>query len=129
MGPEMASKLVFSSMGFEPGLSFGSANTDLLKTSVNINLSQSLPSAQVSSQSLFNNVLLNRLGVTLGDVGNIEKAGNIFCCILGLLVAAPAVIEAEPASWSPPYVGYLQNIQAMTEKIVEEYMIFLFREF
>ncbi|KAJ9050580.1 hypothetical protein DSO57_1013379 [Entomophthora muscae] len=94
LSPEMASEPLFSSTGFEPGSSFCSANTDLLKTSVN-----------VSSQSLFNSVNLNRLGVTLGDVGNVVEAGNIFCCILGPLVTAPAVIEAKSTSWSPPYVG------------------------
>ncbi|KAJ9055551.1 hypothetical protein DSO57_1002843 [Entomophthora muscae] len=105
VSPEMASEPLFSSTGFKPGPSFGSANTDLLKTSVNANLSQSLPSAQVSSQSLFYNVNLNCLGVTLGDIGNVGEAGNIFCSILGPLVAAPAVIEAQLTSWSPPYVG------------------------
>ncbi|KAJ9067755.1 hypothetical protein DSO57_1035989 [Entomophthora muscae] len=94
MGPEMAPEPLFSLTGFKPGLSFSSINTDLLKTSVNANLSQSLTSGQVSSQSLFDNVNLNRLGVTLGDVGNVGEAGNIFFSISGPLAAAPAVIEA-----------------------------------
>ncbi|KAJ9066912.1 hypothetical protein DSO57_1004992 [Entomophthora muscae] len=105
MGPEMASEPLFSSTGFKPGLSFDSVNTDLFKTRVNLTSSQSLPSKQVSSQSLFDNVNLNRLRVTLGDIGNIWKAGNIFSLILGPLFAVPAVAEAKPTFWSPPYVG------------------------
>ncbi|KAJ9084655.1 hypothetical protein DSO57_1022142 [Entomophthora muscae] len=61
----------------------------------------------VSSKSLFYNINSNRLGVTLGEVVNVGEAGKIFRSILGLLIAAPAVIEAQTTSWSPPYVGLL----------------------
>ncbi|KAJ9080338.1 hypothetical protein DSO57_1026131 [Entomophthora muscae] len=105
LGPEMASEPLFSSTGFEPGSSFDSVNTDLFKTSVNLTLSQYLSFTQVSSQSQFDNINSNHLGVTLGDVGNIEEAGDILCLISGPLFAVPAGVEAKPTSWSPPYVG------------------------
>ncbi|KAJ9049175.1 hypothetical protein DSO57_1027447 [Entomophthora muscae] len=105
MGPEMASETLFSLTGFEPRSSFDSVKTDLFKISVKLTSSQSLPSAQASSQSQFDNVNLNHLGVTLGDVGNIGKAGNLLCLILGLLFAVPDGVVAKPTSWSPPSVG------------------------
>ncbi|KAJ9056138.1 hypothetical protein DSO57_1036033, partial [Entomophthora muscae] len=101
----MASEPLFSSTGFVTGLSFDSVNTDLFKTSVKLTSSQSLPFAQASSQSQFDNVNLNRHSVTLGDIGNIGEAGNILCLILGPLFAVPAGVETKPTSWSPPYVG------------------------
>ncbi|KAJ9058129.1 hypothetical protein DSO57_1015550 [Entomophthora muscae] len=62
---------------------------------------------QVSSQSLLGNANSNRLGDTLGDVGNVGEIGNIFFSILGPLAAAPAGIDTQTNSWSPPYVGIL----------------------
>ncbi|KAJ9074748.1 hypothetical protein DSO57_1003402 [Entomophthora muscae] len=46
----------------------------------------------LSSQLLLDNANPNCLGVTLGDVGNIEEAGDIIFSILALLAAAPAVL-------------------------------------
>ncbi|KAJ9081499.1 hypothetical protein DSO57_1014039 [Entomophthora muscae] len=69
------------------------------KKSVKLTSSQSLPSSQASSQSQFNNINANHLGVTLNDVGNIGEAGNLLCLILGLLFAVPAGVVAKPTSW------------------------------
>ncbi|KAJ9063802.1 hypothetical protein DSO57_1037067 [Entomophthora muscae] len=112
MGPEMASEPLFSSTGFEPGPSFDSVNTELFKTSFKLTLIQSLSSAQASSQSQFDNVNLNCLSVTLGNIGNIGEAGNILCLILGPLFAVPAGVEAKATSWSPPSVGLSTDSQS-----------------
>ncbi|KAJ9072579.1 hypothetical protein DSO57_1026065 [Entomophthora muscae] len=73
--------------------------------SVNLTLNQSLPSKQVSSQSLLDNVNSNRLGVTPGDVGNNGEAGSLLCLVLGPLFAVPSIVSAKATSWSPPSVG------------------------
>ncbi|KAJ9059092.1 hypothetical protein DSO57_1005892 [Entomophthora muscae] len=109
----MASEPLLTLTGFKPGSSSKADNTALFKTIVKLTSSQSLPSAQASSQSQIKSVNLNHLGFTLGDVGNVRDTGNLPCLVLGQLFAVPACFVAKPTSWSPPSVELTFKIQTM----------------